>query len=108
MLVSYNLHSLNLNEPIQRADIPNQNENANDNNGRAGNPAVPAGQANDLPRRRNLTITQQVLSLLQSLSLHGVRIPRTQGIFYDIYSFTVALVGSVFPGWQPLAEVVQP
>ncbi len=28
-------------------------------------------------------------------------IPRNQGLFYDILSFTISLIGSLFPGWNP-------
>lgn len=68
-----------------------------------GDNNVPLNQpVNPLP----VSPLQRVVNIMQSLSQHGIRIPRTQGIILDMYSLVVALVGSIFPGWQPLAAVV--
>jgi hypothetical protein len=47
-----------------------------------------------------------LLDYIRLLVLHGVTIPESPGVFYDILSFFIGLVCSLFPSWH--VQTVEP
>ena len=90
------------NEAIPRgaAVAQNGNQNGNNHNNPIGNPPPGAGAGAGEGRGG-------LLGLLMQLSQHGVTIPTSPGLLYDLFSVFAAIFCSLSPQWKPVALAVQ-